>query len=296
MENFTVGKIRRSFQRFNDFASDLSSADMNTFDDRLALLMDYCKNDEIFHVIDAQLINVNSVDFDSWYSERMASMGGFLGSGELMFPTDLDLRLSMMYQLVRKITESEIDLIGFTRTFFATNDSRKESRLYAFSNAIIQPLARELSYRFEEVLESLSENQRDLVSLTSVKIFHSKQVANNNVAVESHVSQKDNVEKDDHLDNLFSKLIKQIHEAVEGSDSKKESIEVAESAQTLLDGKSPKPAAAKALLKTLPSSGHINSVVSALITAIDHRFKRSSVGRTSERSVISIASTSVHGR
>ena len=55
MKNFTVGKIRRSLQRFKDFAGDLSRADMNTFDDRLSLLMDYCKNDEVFQIIDKQL-------------------------------------------------------------------------------------------------------------------------------------------------------------------------------------------------------------------------------------------------
>ena len=100
MKNFTAGKIRRSLQRFIDFAGDLSRADMNTFDDRLSLLMDYCQNDVVFQVIDQQLTSIESVDFDAWYTDRKSTMRGMIGSGQLSFPTNLDERLSLMYQLL----------------------------------------------------------------------------------------------------------------------------------------------------------------------------------------------------
>ena len=118
MKNFPAGKIRRSLRRFIDFAGDLSRADMNTFEDRLSLLMDYCQNDEVFRVIDQQLTSVESVDFDAWYTDRKSTIGGMVGSGQLSFPTNLDERLSLMYQLLRKINAEEVDFLDFTNLYF----------------------------------------------------------------------------------------------------------------------------------------------------------------------------------
>jgi hypothetical protein len=268
MENFTVGKIRRSLQRFTDFAGDLSRADMNTFDDRLSLLMDYCKNDEVFQVIDAQLKSVNSVDFDSWYAERKATLGGMMGSGQLTFPTNLDQRLSVMYQLLSKVNAGDIDFMDFSHTFFATGDSRIDSRIYAFNEAVVEPLARELSYRFEEIEETMPENQRDTVPLANVQIIHNAQNVIQQSATGSNISQKANIEQNTELESLFSKLKKEIDEAIEDAEAKNESIEIAESAQTLVNVESPKPVAAKALLNTLPPLGNISSIVSAILSAI----------------------------
>jgi hypothetical protein len=38
-----AGKIRRSIQRFEDYSRDLTSSDMNSFEDRLNLLVSYFK-------------------------------------------------------------------------------------------------------------------------------------------------------------------------------------------------------------------------------------------------------------
>lgn len=268
MKNITVGKIRRSLQRFTDFAADLSRADMNTFDDRLSLLMDYCKNDEVFQVIDSQLKNVDSVDFDLWYSQRKATLGGMVGSGQLTFPTNLDERLSVMYQLLSKINVGEIDFIDFAHTFFATGDSRIDSLIYAFNEAIVEPLARELSYRFEEIEETMPENQRDTVSLANVQIIHNAQNVIQQSAVGSDISQTANIEQNNELGNLFEELKKEIHKSVQDNEKMRESIEIAESAQVLVNGDPPKPTAAKALLNTLPPLGSIGSIVSAILSAI----------------------------
>ncbi len=264
MKNTTVGEIRRSLQRFTDFAGDLSSADMNTFDDRLSLLMDYCKNDEVFQVIDGQLKNVDSVNFDSWYSKRKATLGGMVGSGQLIFPTNLDERLSVMYQLLSKVNAGEIDFRYFSHAFFVTDDNRIDSLIYAFNEAILEPLVRELSYRFEEIEEIMPENQRDTFPLAHVQIIHNAQNVIQQSAVGSDISQTANIE----LDNLFSRLKMEIHETVEDSEKKRASIEIAESAQELVNSESLKPTAVKILLNTLPPLGNIGSIVSAILSAI----------------------------
>lgn len=38
-----AGKVRRSIQRFEDYSRDLISSDMNSFEDRLNLLVSYFK-------------------------------------------------------------------------------------------------------------------------------------------------------------------------------------------------------------------------------------------------------------
>ena len=59
-----AGKIRRSIQRFEDYSRDLISSDMNSFEDRLNLLISYCKSDAFFQKIDEQLVYNKSVTFD----------------------------------------------------------------------------------------------------------------------------------------------------------------------------------------------------------------------------------------
>ncbi len=268
MKSFTVGEIRRSLQRFTDFAGDLSGADMNTFDDRLSLLMDYCKNDVVFQVIDNQLTNIDCIDFDTWYSERKSTMGGMVGSGQLVFPTNLDQRLSLMYQLLCRINSGEIDLIDFSHTFFATGDSRIDSLIYAFNDAIVEPLSRELSYRFEEIEETLPENQRDTVPLANIQVIHNAHNVIQQSAVGSDISQTAAIEKNDELEKLFKNLKEEIGKVVEDKEKERESMEVAESAQSLVLAEPPKPMAAKVLLNTLPPLGNIGSIVSAILSSL----------------------------
>jgi len=74
MKELSVGKIRRSLKRFEDFASDLARSDMNTFNDRLRMLMDYCKSDPVLSMIHVQLISMPGVDFDSWHKKVLSTV------------------------------------------------------------------------------------------------------------------------------------------------------------------------------------------------------------------------------
>jgi len=268
MKNFQAGKIRRSLRRFIDFAGDLSRADMNTFEDRLSLLMDYCQNDEVFRVIDQQLTSIEFVDFDAWYTDRKSTMGGMVGSGQLSFPTNLDERLSLMYQLLRKINSEEVNFLDFTNTFFAVVDSRIDSHIYAFNEAIVEPLSRELGYRFEEIEESLPENQRDTVPLANIQIIHNAHTVIQQSASGSGINQSAIIEKDNKVQQLFSDLRREIQSAIQDAGQIQEAMEITKSAEILATATEPKPAAVKALLKTLPSLGNIGSIVSAILSAI----------------------------
>lgn len=268
MEDVTVRKVRRSLQRFTDYADDLSRSDMNTFDDRLSLLMDYCQKDEVFQTIHKQLTKDHFSDFDSWYKERKSTMGSMVGSGQLVFPTNLDARLSLMYQLLCRINSGEISLIDFSHTFFAIGDSRIDSLIYAFNEAIVDPLTRELRYRFDDIEEQLPADQKDTVPLTNIQVIHSAQNVIQQSAAGSNISQSAVIEKNSELEALFEELKQEIDAAIDDHAEKSEYREVAESAHDLLCSDKPKVTAAKTLLNNLPTLGNIGSVVSAIFAAI----------------------------
>ena len=98
-------KVKRSYDRFNDYSADLINSDYNTFNDRANMLIDFCETDEVLKLVHEQLINHKNVDFDTWYQERKATIGGMVGSGELTFPTKIDDRMAIQYQLIYKIKE-----------------------------------------------------------------------------------------------------------------------------------------------------------------------------------------------
>jgi len=268
MKNFTVGKIRRSLQRFLDFAGDLSRADMNTFDDRLSLLMNYCQNDEIFQVIDRQLTDIKSVDFDAWYAEKKPTMGGMEGSGELTFPTNLDERLSLMYQLLRRIKSGDLKFLDFSTTFFITGDNSIDSYHYAFNDAIVEPLMRELGYRFEDIEESLPENQRVSVPLAQVQIIHKANTVIQQSASGSDINQTAKISYGSEVQRLFNELKQEIRDKVLDESKRSDVLEIVESAEVLTQAEEPKQSSIKALLGALPPLGNIGSITSAILSTI----------------------------
>ena len=268
MNNITVGKVRRSLQRFSDYSGDLLRSDMNTFDDRLSLLMDYCRSDEIFGVIDSQLKEVANVDFNSWYTERLATRKGMVGSADLIFPTDIDERMSIMYQLMSKIRSGEVDFSSFTHNFFASGNSTFDSEIYAFNDAIVEPLRRELSYRFQDLEDSLPKNEREFIPLGAVQIIHNAKNVVQQSASGGHVTQDVSIVDNSELDQKFADLRRELESTIDDHSNRAKYLEVVDSAQSLVAGKEPKKTAAETLLKTLPTAGNIGSLVSVILSAI----------------------------
>ena len=83
---YRAGEIRRSLQRFIDFANDLLGSDYNTFEDRLNLLISFCESDAIFVNIHKQLMNFEAVDFDAWIKERFATAAECREAANCCFP------------------------------------------------------------------------------------------------------------------------------------------------------------------------------------------------------------------
>ncbi len=264
-----AGKVRRSIQRFADFANDLLAADMNTFDDRLSLLIKYFENDELFESIHNQLTKYSNVDFDSWYEEIRSTVGGMVGSGDLRFPTDLDNRLSLMYQLLCNIEKERIEFFGFCSLFFVVDSSRYDGYICAFNQAISEPLFRELAYRLEDIQEELPENNKEEVGAHVFQIIqHAENVIQQNAIGNNNSQVADIRNETNELEKLFSSLVSEVKSSLSDSDEVKDHIETIETCKDLALAESPKKSVISKLLATLPALGSVASICSAILAAL----------------------------
>ncbi len=270
MKEATVGKIRRSLRRFEDFAGDLARSDMNTFEDRLNLLLDYCKNDQIFSIIHEQLMKVPNVNIDKWYEEASSTVRGMVGSGDLIFPTNLDERMSIMYQLLWKINTNEIDFGSFSSNFFATGDSRIDSDIYAFNEAIVEPLSRELSYRIQDMEEELPEDNKDTYPLANIQIIHNANNVIQQSAVGNNIDQSATIKEHDKLIELFKDLRHELHEVIKDKKELEEALHIVQTSEELSNKGSSSVSSLKVLLGSLGALGNVGSITSAIISIISN--------------------------
>lgn len=268
MKELSAGKIRRSLKRFEDFAGDLARSDMNTFNDRLRLLMDYCKSDPVLSVIHVQLINMPSVDFDSWHKEVLSTFGGMVGSGDLTFPTDLEERMALMYQLLDKVNREEIDLIDFAHNFFIIGDNSIDSIIYSFNEAVVEPLARELSYRIEDLEEEMPENNREVYPLANIQIIHNAANVVQQSASGNNIQQNANIETDTKLDQLFADLRQELRASMKEKEGLEDALQVVQSSEELAQKGSSSLPSVKTLLGSLGALGNVGSIISAILAAI----------------------------
>ena len=77
-----AGKIDRSIRRFMDYSQDVLNSDMNTFADRIQVLMSYCESDPVFSVIHKQLVDEESQKYIELTNDLTAQCKWF---GEKVF-------------------------------------------------------------------------------------------------------------------------------------------------------------------------------------------------------------------
>ena len=268
MREITVGKIRRSLKRFEDFAGDLAKSDMNTFSDRLNMLMDYCKTDPVTVAIHEQLINMPSVNFESWHKDVLSTMGGMVGSGDLTFPTELEERMALMYQLLDKINDSEIDLLDFSHSFFAIGDNSIDSIIFAFNDAIVEPLARELAYRIEDLEEEMPEDNQEIFPLANIQIIHNAANVVQQTASGNNISQNANIESKDELSQLFNDLRQELRSVINKEPRIDDALQIVQTSQDLANNGVKSLPSIKALLSSLGAMGNVSSIVSGIIAVV----------------------------
>jgi hypothetical protein len=266
---FTSGQIRRSIQRFNDYSSDLIHSDMNSFEDRLNMFFNFCLTDEVFAVFHIQLISVEGIDFNQWLSKIQPRVGGMAGSGRLLFPTNVEQRLSVMYQLLHCVQEGRVPFLDFATNFFALGTTQITAYINAFNKAVTVPLVRELSYRLEDMLDSLPDDQSERVPASAIQIIHNAQNVIQQTASGNHIAQTANVTANSEIEELFKKLKLSIQESIPPSDQQ-EPLEIVEAAREEAISQNPKPSALKALFAALPPINSVLSITVSIMRLLGH--------------------------
>lgn len=270
MNQLTVGQVVRSIQRFKDYADDFVNADMNTYDDRSAVFFDFCQIDPAMSVVHAQLTTNPNVDFEKWHADALSKMSGWAGSAPLKFPTNTDDRISLMYQLLLAIEEGRINFLDFCIKFIVSGDNSYDSYIACLSEAVTQPLVRELEYKLDEILETLPDaDKKEPVPQSVLQIINAsgpvvQQVAigNNNIQTASQTIGNPEVAR------LLVDLKREIQEANIEEDERASGQQVLASAEQELASPEPKKPVVSALLKALPIAGSIATIVQALLALL----------------------------
>jgi len=259
-----ISQITRSLRRFSDYADDLSRADMSTFEDRLGVLIAFCKTDEVFQNVHAQLSGIDEGSVQKWCEERLASQTGMVGSGDLIFPTNEDERLSTMYWLLLKANGEELDAANFAGHFYSSGRNNINDNIRFFCDTVVVPLKRDIAYKFEEMLDDLPTDPASSIPLTHIQIIEHAQNVIQQSAHGSNISQDASIRGDSELDVKFEALRKEILKNISISSEQEDALEASREAQELINLNPPKKSAAKRILGTIPALGSIGSIISGI--------------------------------
>lgn len=129
-----LSEIEESLRRFSEYSRTLLGSNYTTFEPNLNILIDFCEKDEIIGPIISSLKLNKNVDIDQWYKDFLSTVESSVGSGRYSLPTDLDGRLSLLYQFLIKINQGKIDLVSFCSDAFG--DSNVDQMVYHFNTSI----------------------------------------------------------------------------------------------------------------------------------------------------------------
>jgi hypothetical protein len=133
-------------QDYSDRLDDIRRADWRNFPRALSdwlLLVDQSPHS-------AELVRDlgSRVDFDTWYAQAKASVGGMVGSGRLNWSADRTERLAQTLGLIRQLSSNENELVEYTSAFSWAGSNLNDNK-YKVTDEVVEPFARDL-FRYIE--------------------------------------------------------------------------------------------------------------------------------------------------
>jgi hypothetical protein len=238
---------------------------MNTFDDSLNVFLDFCETDEVFSAVHRQLQSVPAADFDSWYDRSKETGGSMAGSCRLNFPTDPEIRMSLMYELLRRIRDGRIGFTDFVLNFFALSTNKISAYVQALNDAIVRPLVRELGYRLEDLSDHLPDDRKQIVPPATIQIIHQATNVIQQSATGTNISQTATQSINPDVAQLFQALQQEIESLEINIEKRRDYLEVVSSARDIAAGDKPKIGAIKALFAALPPVDSVLSITSSIL-------------------------------
>lgn len=263
----TAGEVRRSIRTFRDYSSDLVRSDFDTFADRLKLLIHFCESDSTFSSIHEQLMTNPRVDGAKWIAESLQKRGRM----GLSFPVDTDDRISLMYQLLEAGADNPRWLIDHLGHWFSISARSVSLYIAAFSDAVMQPLFRELEYRLEDIETQLPTERDGEVSASLFQIIHNNGSIVQQIAHGGAINQNATIEiKDERVLELFAELQREISGLNLSSIERKQADEILTSVKGELTSETPKATVVKALLLALPFAASVANLTTQIIQLISN--------------------------
>lgn len=128
-------------QDYSDRIDDIRRADWRNFPRALSDWLQLI--DQSPHSAELVRDLGSRVDFDPWYAQAKASVGGMVGSGRLNWSADRTERLAQTLGLVRQLSSNENELVEYTSAFSWGGANLNDNK-YKVTDEVVEPFARDL--------------------------------------------------------------------------------------------------------------------------------------------------------
>ncbi len=153
---FAASEIRLALRNYDDAAGDLLGSNHNLFSTNLKRFIHFIDTDTVFaSVLEDQL---PEVDFESWYKDAKATVGGMVGSGRLDWPVDKRSRMALQKTLLDQMVAGRDSVTNFCCNFMYS-DGSYDSMTSDFIDQIVEPFVRDVRRLVEDVQETLPQEQ-----------------------------------------------------------------------------------------------------------------------------------------
>jgi len=127
------------FDDIESAVSDLRGSTLQTFPHALKRLSDALRS--------PALANINNsltagVDFEAFYNQSLASAGGGLVHGQLLWPAEREKELGLTLILIERLARDPNWTIQVCRIFFALGSSKKIDAVHTLASQVLRPFAR----------------------------------------------------------------------------------------------------------------------------------------------------------
>lgn len=156
----TPDQLQRLLVEYDDVTSDVLAASSATFESNLERWFEWLESVPVI----AKLIGTleSLVDFPAWLKTGEATMGSFIGSGQLRWPKGIQ-RLAMQLSLFKAISTGSYSYIDLHTTFFG-GSNYYDDMISDVTRQIFEPMSRDLRHELTKTF-AIGTGEVDLMAI-----------------------------------------------------------------------------------------------------------------------------------
>lgn len=142
--------VYEALEELRAYHEDLQRASHSTFEGVLARYVALFKAGSVLGLIaDRELPHV---DYESWWRDVRATVGGMIGSGTLTWPLERPARVALQRELLLHMAAGEPDVMTFNYHFFHASN-RFDDQIREFTSQVIEPFHRDFATLLNPALQ-----------------------------------------------------------------------------------------------------------------------------------------------